>query len=53
MQLARGWFLAVRYMHYFSMHVQNAVATDYVGNLTDTMEDTSSRLEEYLKKRSH
>jgi len=51
MQLARGWPLAVRYMHYISVHVRNAVAMDYsVGDLPDTMEDTSSRLEEHLEK---
>ena len=51
--LARGWLLAVRYMHYFPVHIRNVVAMDYsVGDLPDTMEDTSSRLEGHLEKRS-
>ena len=49
--LARGWLLAVRYMHYFSVHIRNAVAMDYsVGDLLNMMEDTSSRSEGHLEK---
>ena len=49
--LARCWHLAVRYMHYFSVHIRNVVAMDYsVGDLPDIMEDTSSRLEGHLEK---
>ena len=51
MMLARGWLLAVRYMHYFSVHIRNVVAMDYsVGDLPNMMEDTSSRSEGHLEK---